>query len=233
MSATGIVALFSGLSAASSGAHGSVAGLLNMLSAMRYAFVIFSFKVQHIKHAFRFLLGIGIGAEYPCGSVSASEQSEEPGVSKGAQHRWFVLATSKRMSCCDRIPHWGCDTDTMIDFGFVVSAFVPLVLFWMYVLRSWEAQSSKTFNIALETIIFVLYGVSPLASVLFPHWEYSYGVSTWRNQLVTERIPWNMLVFLICSSFADMEVHWQLSHSHGSVVPQIPDVTVFSLYDAL
>ena len=77
----------------------------------------------------------------------------------------------------------------MIDFGFVVSAFVPLVLFWMYVLRSWEAQSSKTFNIALETIIFVLYGVSPLASVLFPHWEYSYGVSTWRNQLVTERIP--------------------------------------------
>ncbi|KAF9565208.1 putative metabolite transporter [Agrocybe pediades] len=97
MSATGIVALFSGLSAASSGAHGSVGGLLSMLSAMR------------------FLLGIGIGAEYPCGSVSASEQSEEPGISKNAQHRWFALATN-----------------TMIDFGFVVSAFVPLVLFWIF-----------------------------------------------------------------------------------------------------
>ncbi|KAF9466551.1 putative metabolite transporter [Collybia nuda] len=97
MSATGIVALFSLLSAASSGAHGSVGGLLSMLAAMR------------------FLLGIGVGAEYPCGSVSASEQSEEPGISKNAQHRWFALATN-----------------TMIDFGFVVSAFVPLVLFWIF-----------------------------------------------------------------------------------------------------
>lgn len=35
MTATGIVALFSGLSAASAGAHGSVGGLLSMLSAMR------------------------------------------------------------------------------------------------------------------------------------------------------------------------------------------------------
>jgi len=97
MTATVIVALFSGLSAASSGAHGSVRGLLAMLSAMR------------------FLLGIGIGAEYPCGSVSASEQSEEPGISKRAQHRWFALATN-----------------CMIDFGFVVAAFVPLVLFWIF-----------------------------------------------------------------------------------------------------
>jgi MFS family permease len=42
----------------------------------------------------RFLLGIGVGAEYPCGSVAASEQSEEDGISKNAQHRWFALATS-------------------------------------------------------------------------------------------------------------------------------------------
>ncbi|PPQ67528.1 hypothetical protein CVT25_006069 [Psilocybe cyanescens] len=97
MSATGIVALFSLLSAASAGAHGSVDGLLSMLSAMR------------------FLLGIGVGAEYPCGSVSASEQSEEPGINKKAQHRWFALATN-----------------SMIDFGFVMASFVPLVLFWIF-----------------------------------------------------------------------------------------------------
>lgn len=97
MAATGIVVVFSGLSAASSGAHGSIGGMLAMLSAMR------------------FLLGIGVGAEYPCGSVSASEQSEEEGISKGAQHRWFALATN-----------------SMIDFGFVVSAFVPLVLYWIF-----------------------------------------------------------------------------------------------------
>ncbi|CAL1716874.1 unnamed protein product [Somion occarium] len=97
MAATGIVALFSGLSAASSGANHSLHGMLSMLSAMR------------------FLLGIGIGAEYPCGSVAASEQSEEEGVSRNAQHRWFALATN-----------------SMIDFGFVVSSFVPLVLFWIF-----------------------------------------------------------------------------------------------------
>lgn len=97
MTAAGIVTLFSGLSAASSGAHGSVGGLLSMLSAMR------------------FLLGIGVGAEYPCGSVSASEQSEEPAISKGAQNRWFALATN-----------------AMIDWGFVISSFVPLVLFWIF-----------------------------------------------------------------------------------------------------
>lgn len=97
MTATGIVALFSLLSAASGGAKGSITGMLACLSA------------------FRFLLGIGVGAEYPCGSVAASEQSEEEGVAKNAQHRWFALATN-----------------SMIDFGFVVAAFVPLVLVWIF-----------------------------------------------------------------------------------------------------
>ncbi|TDL20750.1 MFS Git1p-related glycerophosphoinositol and glycerophosphocholine permease [Rickenella mellea] len=97
MTATGIVAFFSLLSAASSGAHGSLSGKLAMLSACR------------------FLLGIGVGAEYPCGSVAASEQTEEPGIAKNAQHRWFALATN-----------------TMIDFGFVVAAFVPLVMVWIF-----------------------------------------------------------------------------------------------------
>ncbi|KZT41811.1 MFS general substrate transporter [Sistotremastrum suecicum HHB10207 ss-3] len=97
MTATGIVFLFSALSAASKGAHNSLDGLLAALAA------------------FRFLLGIGVGAEYPCGSVAASEQSEEKGIAANSQHRWFCLATN-----------------SMIDFGFVVSAFVPLVLFWIF-----------------------------------------------------------------------------------------------------
>ncbi|KAJ3889792.1 metabolite transporter [Lentinula edodes] len=96
MTATGIVAFFSLLSAASEGAHHSVGGTLAMLSACR------------------FLLGIGVGAEYPCGSVSASEQTEQKSISKNAQHRWFALATN-----------------SMIDTGFVISAFVPLVLYWI------------------------------------------------------------------------------------------------------
>jgi len=70
-------------------------------------------------HYHRFLLGIGVGAEYPCGSVAASEQSEGSTISKNAQNRWFALATN-----------------CMIDVGFVVSSFVPLVLYWMFVFPS-------------------------------------------------------------------------------------------------
>lgn len=116
MTATVIVAVFSGLSAASKGANGSFGGMLAMLSACR------------------FLLGIGVGAEYPCGSVSASEQSEEKGISKNAQHRWFTLATSTfRCSDTDNGGLISALADSMIDFGFVISSFVPLVLYWMCV----------------------------------------------------------------------------------------------------
>lgn len=77
MLAAGIVAFFSLLSSASQGAHDHFGGLAAML--------IFC----------RFMLGVGVGAEYPCGSVAASENTEEPGIAKNAQNRWFVLATSK------------------------------------------------------------------------------------------------------------------------------------------
>ncbi|KAJ7220145.1 MFS Git1p-related glycerophosphoinositol and glycerophosphocholine permease [Mycena pura] len=97
MTAAGIVSFFSLLSAASSGANHSIRGLLAMLITCR------------------FFLGVGIGAEYPCGSVSCSEQTEGKSIAKNAQHRWFALATN-----------------CMIDLAFVVSAFVPLVLFWIF-----------------------------------------------------------------------------------------------------
>ncbi|EPQ52931.1 MFS Git1p-like glycerophosphoinositol and glycerophosphocholine permease [Gloeophyllum trabeum ATCC 11539] len=97
MFASGIVAVFSGLSAASHGANGSLGGMLAMLSACR------------------FLLGIGIGAEYSCGAVAAAELSEEAAIKKAAQHRWFTLSTN-----------------SVLNFGIVVSSFVPLVAYWIF-----------------------------------------------------------------------------------------------------
>lgn len=52
--ATIILIIFSALAAGSYGAHGSIGGLLAALTA------------------YRFLLGIGIGGEYPAGSVACS-----------------------------------------------------------------------------------------------------------------------------------------------------------------
>ncbi|ELU40452.1 MFS Git1p-related glycerophosphoinositol and glycerophosphocholine permease [Rhizoctonia solani AG-1 IA] len=93
MSATLIVAVFSFLSACSAGAHGSTGGMLAMLSACRQ-----------------------VGAEYPSGSVAASEQSEEEGIAKNAYQNSLINR----------------GVDTMIDTGFVISAFTPLVLLWIF-----------------------------------------------------------------------------------------------------
>ncbi|KIO29755.1 hypothetical protein M407DRAFT_21177 [Tulasnella calospora MUT 4182] len=95
--ATLIVFLFAALSAGAYGAGGSVGGMLAALSA------------------YRFLIGIGIGAEYPAGSVAAAENTEDPGIKSSSQHMLFALAT-----------------DVMIDWGFVISAFTPLVLLWIF-----------------------------------------------------------------------------------------------------
>lgn len=62
---------------------------------------------------FRFFLGIAIGAEYPTSSVIASEFANQ--LPAGKRNRYFVWFTNG-----------------MIDFGFVISAFVPMVLLWIF-----------------------------------------------------------------------------------------------------
>jgi MFS family permease len=91
IAATIIVVLFSILSAGAYGAGGSTDGMLAALAA------------------YRFFLGIGIGAEYPAGSVAAGEGTNE--AKKGHRHALFVMVTN-----------------FVIDFGWVIGGFVPLVL---------------------------------------------------------------------------------------------------------
>src|SRR5277367_2218967 len=91
VAATIIVVVFSIMSAGAYGAGGSTTGMLSALAA------------------YRFLLGIGIGAEYPAGSVAASEATSE--AKKGHRHALFVMVTN-----------------FIIDLGFVFGGFVPLVL---------------------------------------------------------------------------------------------------------
>jgi MFS family permease len=58
---------------------------------------------------YRFFLGVGIGGEYPAGSVACAESTGE--LKRGTRNRWFVLFTN-----------------CMIDFGFVVAAIVPMIV---------------------------------------------------------------------------------------------------------
>lgn len=82
---------FAALSAGAYGHHGSISGLFAALAA------------------YRFLIGLAIGGEYPAGSVGAAASSGE--LQSGIRNRWFIWAT-----------------DCAIDFGFVVAAFVPMIV---------------------------------------------------------------------------------------------------------
>ncbi|KAI1079896.1 MFS general substrate transporter [Whalleya microplaca] len=77
--------------AAGSYYHGDPIGMFNILTA------------------WRFFVGIGIGGEYPAGSVGCAESSGE--LKGGTRNRWFILFTN-----------------SMIDWGFVFGAFVPYVV---------------------------------------------------------------------------------------------------------
>jgi MFS family permease len=90
MVSTVILIIFTAL-AAGSYWHGQPIGMFNMLTA------------------WRFFVGIGIGGEYPAGSVGCAESSGQ--MKKGTRNRWFILFTN-----------------SMIDFGFVIGAFVPYVV---------------------------------------------------------------------------------------------------------
>lgn len=59
--------------------------------------------------AYRFFLGIGIGGEYPAGSVAASENTGE--LKDGHRNRWFIMFTNFQ-----------------IDLAYVVSALIPMIL---------------------------------------------------------------------------------------------------------
>lgn len=91
MISTVILIVFGALSAGSYGYHGSQYGLFAALTA------------------YRFFLGVGIGGEYPAGSVAAAENTGE--LKSGHGNRWFVIFTNFQ-----------------IDIGFVLSSFVPMIL---------------------------------------------------------------------------------------------------------
>ena len=86
-----ILFVFAALGAGSYGYHDSIYGLFAALTA------------------YRFFLGVGIGGEYPAGSVAAAESTGE--LKQGHRNRWFILFT-----------------DFQIDVGYVVSALVSMIV---------------------------------------------------------------------------------------------------------
>ena len=68
---TVLMFVFAALGAGAYGAGGSIGGLFAALTA------------------YRFLIGVAIGGEYPAGSVAAAESSGE--LKAGTRNRWFIF----------------------------------------------------------------------------------------------------------------------------------------------
>lgn len=116
---TCIMIVFSALSAGSYGAHGTLGGMLAALTA------------------YRFLVGIGIGGEYPAGSVAASEGTAE--LKPGHRNRWFVFATN-----------------FMIDMGFAIGTLVPMIVVLITTERHLRAAWRISLGIAVIPPIILL-----------------------------------------------------------------------------
>lgn len=114
--------LWSILIAGAWGAGGSVGGLFAALSA------------------YRFIMGIAIGAEYPSGSVAASENTECEGVNKNRQQSYFIIATN-----------------SMIDLGFVLAVFVAYILLLIFGMKhlEWVWRLTLGFGALPPLIVFV------------------------------------------------------------------------------
>ncbi|WVQ96859.1 hypothetical protein IAU59_003966 [Kwoniella sp. CBS 9459] len=117
---TAIVFVFSALQAASKGPGPQ--GTINALMA------------------YRFLVGIGIGGEYPTGSVAAAENTEDPDIPKKSQQRLFVLATN-----------------SMIDLAFVIANFTCLVCLWIFGMNHLNAVWRVTLGLGVIPPMFLLY----------------------------------------------------------------------------
>lgn len=88
--------------------------------------------------AYRFFIGIGISGEYPAGSVACAENTGE--LKEGHRNRWFIMFTNFQ-----------------IDFAFVISAFVPMILALIFTEDHLRAASRVALGLGVIPPLTLLY----------------------------------------------------------------------------
>jgi len=142
-----ILIIFAALATGSYGYHGSIQGMFSALVA------------------YRFFLGIGIGGEYPAGSVACAESTGE--LESGTRNRWFCLFTN-----------------VQIDFGFVVGAIVPMII----VLITGQNHLRAAWRICLGL------GVIPPVSLLYLRYVLKEPESYTRGTMAKTKTPWLLCI---------------------------------------
>jgi len=170
-SSTLIIILFAALGAGSYGAHDSVGGLLAALTA------------------YRFFLGIGIGGEYPAGSVGCAESTGE--LKAGTRNRWFIMFTN-----------------VQIDLGFVVAALVPMIvvslaqLLDLYLLLEHFRNDTDSYQVLATTEnhlraawrICLGLGVLPPLSLLYLRIKLQEPEAYKRETMANTKTPWLLCI---------------------------------------
>lgn len=98
-----ILVIFTAL-AAGSYYHGDAVGMFNILTAWRFfvsrALIRMTLLECGANH--RCQVGIGIGGEYPAGSVGCAESTGE--LKKGSRNLWFIMFTNTMIDWVSRLP---------------------------------------------------------------------------------------------------------------------------------
>lgn len=189
---TGILIIFSILLAGSYGV-GMPTNPQGMLAAMT---------------VYRALLGIGIGGEYPAGSVACAEVSQK--LSKGTRNRYFVWFTN-----------------SMIDFGFVMSAFIAWLLLYIC-----SVPHTATGDHGLSVAWRVLYGLGaiPPLSLLYLRLKFEDDDQFTKNSLKHIRTPYWLIFKYYGPRMILVSLIWFLydfcSYSFGIFSPQIIGIVV-------
>ncbi|KAK0524891.1 glycerophosphoinositol permease [Tilletia horrida] len=131
--------------------------------------------------AYRFIQGIAIGAEYPAGSVACSENTEAPGVNKKRQQMYFSLATN-----------------TMIDWGFVVAYFVPLLLIWIFGMN----------HLTLVWRLSLGLGAIPPLTLLYFRTKMEEPIHYRKSSIKFSQMPWWLIVKRYWVRLAAISVAW-------------------------
>ncbi|KAG6919883.1 hypothetical protein DXG01_015591 [Tephrocybe rancida] len=146
----------------------------------------------------RFFLGIGVGAEYPCGSVAASEQSEGPAISKNARHRWVGLAT----------------ISTLV-FGFAIASFTPWVLYLIFGRNHLRAVWRLSLGL----------GVVPALAVLLWRLNMDEPIRYKTDSMRDTRIPYRLVIRRYWASLAAISVVWFILDIIVSAISNFPTLS--------
>ncbi|KAF2205379.1 MFS general substrate transporter [Delitschia confertaspora ATCC 74209] len=173
-----IILIFAALGAGAYGAGGSAGGLLAALVA------------------YRFFLGIGIGGEYPAGSVGCAESTGE--LKAGTRNRWFILFTN-----------------VMIDFGYVVAIIVATIV----VVACGENHLRAAWRICLAL------GVIPPLSLLYLRLKLQEPEAFQRESMTQTKTPWMLVIKFYWYRLLIVSVIWFIydfsAYSFGIYSPVI------------